>query len=192
MERKLPKPKRCGNKTCKDKFTPHPARPLQEVCSPLCGLELTRYRAEKKAQKEAKEKKAELREKTKTLTEYESEAKTAFQKWIRMRDADLPCISCGTYTAYPCFDGGHFYKAELFSGLIFDERNCSKQCRRCNKHLQGNQLEYRKELVRRHGEEWVKQLDEDSITKRVYKYTKNELIAKKLQYELKIKEFKKN
>jgi hypothetical protein len=105
-----------------------------------------------------------------------------------MRDAKLPCISCGNANAKD-WSGGHFYSAGMYSGLIFDERNCHKQCNTyCNKYLSGNLLEYRKGLTKRYGEDFVIELDRISIEKRNYKYTKEELIAKKLQYDIKIKE----
>jgi hypothetical protein len=85
-------------------------------------------------------------------------------------------------------DGGHYFKAELFSGLIFDERNCHKQCRKCNRFLNGNELQYRSGLISRYGIEFVDQLESESNEKRNYKFTKDELIAKKMQYDIKIKE----
>ena len=106
-----------------------------------------------------------------------------------MRDITMPCISCGV-SETDLFDGGHYFKAELFSGLIFDERNCHKQCRKCNRFLNGNELQYRTGLISRYGIDFVSNLENDSITKREYKFTREELIAKKMQYDIKIKEFK--
>lgn len=180
------KTKKC--RTCKNEFTPF--RSTAVVCSWECASKEAAKQQEEKEKKEQKAFKEKLRESTKTLGQYEADAKKAIQKWIRMRDKDQPCISCGTYTA-ELFDGGHYFKAELFSGLIFDERNIHKQCRQCNFRLNGNEIQYRIGLVKRYGEDFVKQLEEDSNKKRDHKYTKNELIAKKLQYEIKIKELKK-
>jgi len=134
-----------------------------------------------------KEQKAVLKEKLKTLSQYEADAKKSFQKWIRLRDNEQPCISCPTSTA-DLFDGGHYLKAELFSGLIFDERNCHKQCRKCNRFLNGNELQYRKGLLLRYGIEFVEQLEADSVHKRVYKFTKEELIEIKRTYDQKLKQ----
>lgn len=139
--------------------------------------------------KEQKAKDNKKRESLKTLSQYEAEAKKSFQHYIRLRDADLPCISCNE-TGKDIWDGGHFFKAELYSGLIFDERNCHKQCRQCNRYYGGNEIQYRMGLVNRFGAEFVQKLEEDSVSKRVYKYSKQELIAKKMQYDIKIKEFK--
>jgi len=106
-----------------------------------------------------------------------------------LRDKDKGCVSCGTINS-DLFDGGHYFKAELFSGLIFDERNCHKQCRKCNRFLGGNEIQYRLGLVQRFGIDFVEELEADSIGKRVYKFSKEELIAKKLKYDILIKENK--
>lgn len=158
-------------------------------CSPVCGYALSKIKLKEKKANEWKTEKKNLREKLKTLSQYEADAKKSFQHWVRLRDKDLPCISCGEFHK-DLWDGGHYFKAELFSGLIFDERNVHKQCRRCNRFQGGNEIQYRLGLVERFGLEFVDQLELDSIKLRNYKYTKKELIAKKLKYDIKIKELK--
>lgn len=135
--------------------------------------------------------KDDLRQKLKTLSDYEAEAKKVFQKWVRLRDIELKCISCGTQNP-KLWHGGHFKKSEIYSGLIFDERNVHKQCSRCNVFLNGNEGEYRIGLVNRYGKEYVEKLEADSIIKRNYKYTKDELIQIKNLYNGKIKEIERN
>jgi len=181
-----PKKKKC--KVCKTPFEQYNS--LVSWCSPGCGYKLSQEKLKDKKANEWKVEKKQLREKLKTLSQYEAEAKKSFQHWVRLRDKDLPCISCGEFHK-DLWDGGHYFKAELYSGLIFDERNVHKQCRRCNRFQGGNEIQYRLGLVERFGGEFVYQLEKDSIEKRVYKFTKQELIAKKLQYDIKIKELKK-
>lgn len=188
MKQRLNK-RKCKN--CKEEFMQE--RPLQYLCNNnKCVYEYTEKKLQEKAKKEQYEKHKEYKENTKKLQEYEEEAKTSFQYFIRLRDSGQPCISCGNWNPKD-WAGGHYYPAGQYSGLIFDERNCHAQCNSyCNMHLRGNLHAYRKGLVQRYGEDFVKELEEDSNKKRDYKYTKNELIAKKLQYDLKIKELKKN
>lgn len=134
-----------------------------------------------------KAKTKQMKENVKKLSDYEAEAKKAFQKWIRLRDKDLPCISCNR-TDDVIYAGGHYFKAEVYSGLIFDERNVHKQCNAyCNKFRDGAQAEYRIGLVNRYGKEYVEQLEAESVNKRVYKFTKQELIDIKKFYSEKIK-----
>jgi hypothetical protein len=134
-----------------------------------------------------KQNKADLRQKLKTLSQYEAEAKKSFQKYVRLRDKDLACISCNEMVK-DLWDGGHYFKAEIFSGLIFNEKNCHKQCRKCNRFLGGNELQYRKGLLARFGWEYVAKLENIADENRVYKYTKDELIEIKKKYDGKIKE----
>lgn len=181
MEYKI-KARRC--KVCNEVFTPN--RPLVPVCSPKCAIEYTNKLKANKAKKE----KSILKEKLKTLSDLEAEAKKSFQRYVRLRDKDLPCISCNNSNTND-WAGGHYFSAGMYSGLMFDERNCHKQCNtHCNKYLSGNLLEYRKGLIKRFGTEFVEKLESISDQKRNYKYTREELIAKKLQYDIKCKEFK--
>lgn len=136
--------------------------------------------------KESKLKDKQARDNLKKLSDYEAEARKAFQKFIRLRDSGLPCISCGTVTA-ELWDGGHYKKAELYSGLIFNENNCHKQCRKCNHYLGGNELNYRSGLITRFGENYVLELEKTALNRRLYKYTKEELIDIKKKYNEKIK-----
>jgi hypothetical protein len=132
--------------------------------------------------------KSDLRQKLKTLSDYEAEAKKVFQKYVRLRDSGLNCISCNNPNPKD-WSGGHYFPAGVYSGLIFDERNCHAQCNSyCNMYLSGNLSAYRIGLVNRYGREFVEQLEADSIVKRNYKYTKEELIDIKNLYSAKIKE----
>lgn len=133
-----------------------------------------------KAEKEADDK---IREKLKTLGKFEAEAKTEFQKYIRKRDAELPCISCGTPQT-DLWDGGHYKKAEIYSGVIFDEMNCHKQCRKCNRFLGGNELNYREGLIVRYGEAYVLEIEQRAVQLRNYKYNKDQLKEIREKYRL--------
>ena len=151
------KSKKC--KICSEKFDV--LRFNQQTCDYKCAIKLAKQKQVEKEQKEWKAKKAVLRNDLKTLSQFEADAKKSFQKWVRLRDDRQPCISCGVKET-DLFDGGHYFKAELFSGLIFDERNCHKQCRKCNRFLNGNELQYRQGLISRYGEEFVHQLELES------------------------------
>jgi hypothetical protein len=130
--------------------------------------------------------KSEIKDKLKTLGDYEKEAKKSFQKYIRLRDKDLPCISCGNDKT-DLWDGGHYKKAEIYSGVIFDEQNCQKQCRKCNRFLNGNELNYREGLILRYGIDYVVEIEEKAIKTREHKFTREELIMIKKKYDLLIK-----
>ena len=146
--------------------------------------------AKKRVEHDKKRKERKWKEDNKSIQKLIGEAKTVFQAYIRMRDANESCISCQSTTA-EIWDGGHYKKAEIFSGVIFDERNVHKQCRKCNSFLGGNEAEYRKGLVRKYGENFVQQLEEDATDTRVKKYTREELREIKAHYAAKIRNHKK-
>jgi len=141
----------------------------------------------KNTQKQIKKENKEEKEANKTISQLIGEAKKPFQKFIRFRDANLPCISCGTVKAQ-IWDGGHFYKAELYTGLIFNEDNSHKQCRKCNTFLGGNENNYRLGLIERFGIKFVEELDELSINSRTYKFEKDELREIKQKYLKRLRE----
>jgi hypothetical protein len=181
------KDKKC--KVCQNIFTP--VQFAQSVCGYKCAIEHSKNLKQQKDQREWKEQRAILKEKLKTLGQYEADAKKSFQKYVRMRDEKRPCISCGIENT-ELWDGGHYKKAEIYSGVIFDENNCHKQCRKCNRFLGGNELNYRSGLIQRYGIEYTDQIEEKANNTRNYKFTKEELIAKKLKYDILIKEFGKS
>lgn len=175
-------------KSCKNEFVK--IKPLQTVCSLPCAIAYTKEKAEKKAKQEWNKEKREFRQKDKTYTQRLNEARKVFQKWIRLRDKDQPCISCGCTTAKQ-WDAGHFLKAELFSGLIFNEFNVFRQCSSCNNYLSGNELMYRKGLIKRIGVEKVEELESMADSMRIHKYSNEELQSIVKIYSLKIKQLEK-
>ena len=174
-------------KICKVKF--EPKKFAQNVCDYKCAITYAKNLKDKKDADNWKTQKAVLKDNTTTLSQLEESAKKSFQKFIRLRDKNLPCISCNKFVGDP--SGGHYFAAGIYSGMIFNENNCHLQCNNhCNKQLSGNLLEYRKGLVLRYGLKYVNDLESISNENRNYKYTKAELIAKKIKYDILIKEFK--
>jgi len=172
-------------KICNDTFVK--TRPIQPTClSSTCMYAYAIAYANKAIERKKKAETKVLKEKLKTLTQYESEAKKEFQRFIRKRDENLPCISCGTFQTN-LWDGGHFKKAELYSGVIFDEMNCHRQCRKCNRFLGGNELNYREGLVKRYGIDYVLEIEERALRLKKHKYSREDLIALKNLYKEKIK-----
>lgn len=186
---KAVKSKKC--KCCKVPFIPF--RSTDQVCSLTCALSIAKTQVQKQRDIEAKKVhdhlKQRFKEKFKTITEYENEAKAVFQKFIRLRDKDLPCISCGSLKTN-LWDGGHYKNAGYYSGVIFNEWNCNKQCRYCNMYLSGNELNYREGLIRKIGIENVETLEQLAVETRYYKWTKEQLTEIKNIYALKIKQLK--
>lgn len=92
-----------------------------------------------------------LKQGIKTKSQLANEAQTAVNKYIRARDADKPCISCGT-TNKVKFDAGHFKTRGAHPELRFNLFNIHKQCsNNCNVHLSGNIHGYIEGLTNRYG-----------------------------------------
>lgn len=146
-------------KTCHQLFTP--SKMSQKVCSPSCAIkyaEIERVKAEKRAHtKEKSETKIAL-QKFKSKADWAKEAQTEFNKFIRARDADQPCISCGRdHTGQ--YHAGHYLSIGARPELRFDEMNVHKQCSVCNNHLSGNAVLYRKALIEKIGLDEVELLE---------------------------------
>jgi hypothetical protein len=95
-----------------------------------------------------------------------------FNAYIRLRDKDKPCITCGKYKIeHAC----HFYSSGHYSALRFTDDNVHGGCLQCNyfKHGAGN--EYRRNLIKRIGEERVLLLDAIATRCRVKKWHRIEL-----------------
>jgi len=92
-----------------------------------------------------------------------------FSAWIRMRDMDDDgngqCISCNKPASWHHLQNGHFISRAQAPGLIFNERNCRAQCKRCNKWLEGNSSGYRETLIKRFGQGYVDILEAQKYKK---------------------------
>jgi hypothetical protein len=148
------KQKTCKN--CRQLYTPQ--KMGQKVCCVECALSLAiseRGKAEKVAKvKERREDKLKL----KMRSDWMREAQAAFNSFIRARDVDQPCISCGRHHTGQ-YHAGHFLSVGARPELRFEESNVHKQCSACNNHLAGNIVLYRKALIEKIGLDGVEFLE---------------------------------
>jgi hypothetical protein len=169
-------------KVCKKEFTQFNS--TISVCGYQCAIEWGKLHPKKTSIKRVNsEIKSEAKNKLKTQAQLRNPIKLHFQKWVRMRDIKEPCISCGTNEAK--WDGGHYLKAEIYSGVIFDERNVNKQCSYCNQYLDGNTAAYRQGLIKKIGLDEVIALEELANQTRTKKWTIEELQLIKTKYKIK-------
>jgi hypothetical protein len=86
------------------------------------------------------------------VSHWKKKAQKAFNEFIRLRDAHLPCVSCDKpYDWHGQWHAGHYKTTGARPDLRFNEDNCHKQCSVCNNHLSGNLANYRLELENRIG-----------------------------------------
>ena len=142
-------------KVCKKQFEVNIYNRMIVWCSIDCGYKWsTILKAKKDKKQKIAEKKAAMK-----FSDYLKLFQITFNTYIRLRDKDLPCISCGVYKCEE-FHAGH-YCATTYQYLRFNENNVHKQCSKCNTHLRGNSIPYRIELIKKIGLENVEQLEND-------------------------------
>ena len=169
---------RCKN--CKEKFEPKTF--LQKYCF---KDECMRVFVEKTKEKAWKEKKQKMQQDLETVQDYIKMAQIIFNKFIRLRDKDELCISCQK-KINGVEHASHYLSAGGHSIVRFNEDNVWVSCYKCNVMLSGNQVEYRKALIKKIGIERVEWLEKHgSETK---KWTKEELREIMQKYKLKCKE----
>ncbi|HEX7911761.1 MAG TPA: recombination protein NinG [Paraburkholderia sp.] len=156
------KPRKC--RQCKAIFTP--ARSMQAVCSPACAAEHAKKLAAQKAARANRAERKSIRaalEKAKTRGTHLKEAQVAVNAYVRLRDANKPCISCDR----PATWGGQWHASHYRAvgsnpGWRFNLWNISKSCSICNAWKSGNLTEYRPRLIAKIGLERVEMLERES------------------------------
>lgn len=182
---KTPRPKKCKVESCRASFIPQ--RLGQSACSPKCALAIAPLHSEKARKAISQLERAEIKvrkEKLKSRADHMKDTQKAFNAWVRERDANLPCISCGRHHQGK-YDAGHYRTVGSNPALRFEPLNCHRQCSPCNTQLSGNIVNYRIELVKRIGIELVELLEGPHEPK---KYTIDELKALTAEFRAKTKE----
>lgn len=126
-----------------------------------------------------------------TLTTAKKAAWDVFSLWARMRDCLLStgsaeygeCITCDFSGHISQLDAGHFIPKH--NANLFSERGVHTQCRKCNRFRSGEQLEYRRQVVRLYGEGADIELEKEAREHK--KYTLQELESIRQKYKEKIK-----
>lgn len=105
----------------------------------------------------------------------------AVNSFIRLRDRDFGCVSCGGSVE----QAGHYRSVGSHPELRFEPLNISGQCLRCNHFLSGNLIDYRMNLVKRIGAEKVEWLEGPHERK---KLILDEIREIRSTYEAKVRE----
>lgn len=135
--------------------------------------EAKRIKAQHEAEKAGRERRQKMRESFKTKAQWDKEAQTAFNRYIRIRDEGKECVSCGSplmgksnYLTGSAIDASHYRSRGAASHLKFNVFNVHSACTRCNRQLSGNAVEYRIRLIDRIGLERVERLESDNEPRR--------------------------
>lgn len=174
---KQPKPKKCP--ICSTEYIPRSS--LQKVCHNYrCAIAFNKKRDEELAAREQRKQDRlqrddlrQRREKLKGLAEWEKEAQTAFNRYIRWRDFgkdcashDGPLISNSNYLTGSAVDASHYLSRGARSHLRFNVFNVHSACTKCNRQLSGNAVEFRIRLIQRIGLERVERLEANNTPRK--------------------------
>ena len=112
-----------------------------------------------------------------------------FNKFIRLRDKEKPCISCGEW--FDDKDAGHFFAVGGYSGLRFDEDNVHGECKRCNRFDESHLIGYAENLKEKIGEYDYKLLKERAKEYKAngVRWSRIELREQIEYYKQKVKEY---
>ncbi|MHA7114652.1 recombination protein NinG [Pseudomonas promysalinigenes] len=157
------KPKKCKAPGCGKPFKP--TMTTQKVCSIACALAMSKDSkvqkvAAKAITKQARQDLQERREKLKTRAEYAKEAQAAINRYVRLRDAHLGCVSCSKPASWQGqWHCSHFRSVGAAPHLRFNLWNMNKSCSACNNFLSGNIMAYRPALIEKIGQAKVDWLE---------------------------------
>ncbi len=159
---------------CPKQFWPRTS--FATCCSQRCAMK--KGKQEKAANLKA------AKDKVKSMTDLHKEAQKEFNKWVRLRDAQLPCISCGAPPPdlsglHAGRDAGHYRSVASAKHLRYDPSNVNAQCVHCNQWGAGNSIGYRRGLLERNGAADVDRLECDNQVK---KWKEEEVIAIRDKY----------
>ncbi|WP_244156951.1 recombination protein NinG [Pseudomonas coleopterorum] len=166
-----------------------PTKSFQIWCSPDCAVVIVRAKqaAERKSFEQRERREIKVRkEKLKSRADHLKETQTVFNEWIRLRDAGLPCVSCGRHHEGQ-YHAGHYRTVAASPELRFEPLNVHKQCAPCNNHKSGDIVNYRINLMHRIGAERVDWIEGPHEPQR---YTIEQLKEIKAHYRALIRELK--
>jgi len=130
-----------------------------------------------------------------TLSSTKKKAWRYFSKYIRLRDAlkttgDIhycKCFTCGRIEPIKKMDAGHFV-SRRFNSTLFDERNVHSQCTYCNTFLGGDQLGYRRQLIKFYGEGIDIELEDKATETKKYTIPELKELIEELKEKIKVLE----
>jgi len=130
----------------------------------------------------------DMKDHVKPMSQLKKEAQTAVNSWIRYRDKDLPCISCGTFGSGDkyggAWDAGHYKTVGAHPELRYNVLNIHKQCKACNSWRSGHVVEYRQGLIDKIGLDAVERLEKQHPPA---KYTSDYLIRIKRIFQKRLR-----
>ena len=188
---------RCAH--CRAKLNPErPSQIVHAECAEPYAIakrekeERAQAKAARMAARVAKAETRRLKEEQKNLRTLLAEAQTAFNEFIRLRDAGLPCICCGMpfepMKPGGSMDAGHFRSRSTAPHLRFNEDNVFGQRKNCNRPGGTTYSKFRSGVLARIGAERLEAVETNYTD---HKWTRDEVRAIRDHYRAKAKQLKK-
>jgi hypothetical protein len=152
---------------CKKKVPTETAKinGLKAFCSTDHAIAWLETEKGKDTLKKARNKKTkEARERLLTRSDHIKLAQAAVNAFVRFRDRNKPCVSCGAMPEQKyggSVDAGHYLSRGSRPNLRFNTFNIAAQCVKCNRWRSGEAASFRVELIRRIGLDRVERLESD-------------------------------
>ena len=130
-----------------------------------------------------------MKRKAKSLPKLKADLQKIFNEFIRLRDKDQPCISCGQFKT---LQAGHYYSVKGYDGLRFNEDNVHGECASCNCWDESHLIHYGLNLPDRIGVERNRDLFINAANYKHdgYKWCRYELAEMIELYKKKVAELK--
>ena len=124
-----------------------------------------------------------------SIPKLKKKAQQIFNLYIRLRDKDLPCISCNQFKE---LQAGHYYPTQGYDGLRYDELNVHGECSGCNCFDQSHLIGYGHNLYDRIGPNGIMllQVKAGAYKRDGHKWSRSELEEIIQKYTLKVAELK--
>jgi len=119
-----------------------------------------KHKQQKRVKVESKKKdKARLRELRKRSAWY-ADLQILVNQYVKYRDTDKPCCTCGTTNPNIKYDAGHFHTRKARPDIRFELTNIHKQCsQQCNVFGAGMRNEFEKFIAEKYGPDHVEMLE---------------------------------
>jgi hypothetical protein len=129
------------------------------ACSTACSIAVVDAKKAKKKAALERDDRRETRAKLEAIkprAKWFAEAQAVVNRYVRLRDAGLGCVSCDLRaTWFGQWHASHFRSVGAASAVRFNLWNIHKACSPCNAHKGGNLIEYRPRLIAKIGAEKV-------------------------------------
>ena len=142
----------------------------------------------KEARAAAKVERAETRQRKlaiKSRADWLAECQAIVNKYVRLRDKDLPCCSCDRPASWDGqWHASHYRSVGAASAVRFNLWNIHKGCSICNNHLSGNIANYRPRIIERIGVDRFEWLEgQNQLTRYQVEYLQRfkEVMGKRLK-----------